>query len=111
MARIERKVQEKESGTRKVRLKASTPQRKRKLIKEPDLDPKQRRIKEFLLRKNQPVTENSEAQETEDTGRKEKYQRATCGPLLGITDYRAPQSPSSRSPDPLTEVRGRLWEE
>ena len=36
---------------RKVRMKASTPQRKRKVVKELDLDPKQRKIKEFLLRK------------------------------------------------------------
>ena len=89
-------------------MKASTPQRKRKLVKEPDLDPKQRNIKEFLLRKNQPKIKNSKV--SQETGNMEKNnQGATCGPLLGVTDCRAPQSPSSRSPGPSTEVRGRLW--
>ena len=48
------------------------------MVKEPDLDPKQRRIKDFLLRKSQPTTENSKAQETEDTRRK----KITRGPLV-----------------------------
>ena len=86
VARIEKKVQKKDPDTRKVRLKASTPQRKRKVVKEPDLDPKQARIKDFLLRKHQPATENnlnSKTQETVEVGGKENTQGATCGPLFG----------------------------
>ena len=83
-------------------------------MKEPDLDPKQARIKDFLLRKHQPATENnlnSKTQETVEVGGKENTQGATCGPLLGVTGFRSPQAPSCRSPEPHTEVRGRLWQE
>ena len=83
-------------------------------MKEPDLDPKQARIKDFLLRKHQPAATNnlnSKTQETVEVGGKENTQGATCGPLLGVTGFRSPQAPSGRSPDPQTEVRGRLWEE
>ena len=81
VARIEKKVQKKDPDTRKVRLKASTPQRKRKVVKEPDLDPKQARIRDFLLRKHQPATTNnpnSKTQETVEIGGKEIIR----GPLV-----------------------------
>ena len=30
---------------------------------------------------------------------------------MGVTGFRSPQAPSCRSPEPHTEVRGRLWQE
>ena len=79
---------------RKVRMKASTPQRKRKVIKELDLDLKQRKIGEFFLKKSQHKAEITLETSQETGGLEETTQRATCGPLLGLTGCRAPQTPS-----------------
>ena len=73
LERIEKKVKK----VQKVKMKASTPQRKRKLTKEPDQDPKQRNIKEFLLRKSQPRAETPTTFQETGSGK-----TITRGPLV-----------------------------